>query len=228
MLRCEPEPWSWLPMILSLDPQQYDTSWVLLQGRVTVRFEYGGLPARWDYNLYRNKQTNLWWQFLFQKIHFAGSKGFWGTFNCLKSQKFLAEARFPNQNKHLLGNNWCQNIRRCFTINVTLNSIFNCPKSKKSSLARDFFVKITFKMVLLASNALSKVKKIQIYGDKFLFQNIYLAGSKGFWGTLNCLKSQKILAGARFPNKNKHLLVWLFIYLGFLYRHFWHLGKLGF
>ena len=55
-------------------------------------------------------------------------------------------------------------------------------------------------MVLLASNALSKVNKIQIYGDKFFFQNIYLAGSKVFWGTLNCLKSQKFLAGARFSN----------------------------
>ena len=55
-------------------------------------------------------------------------------------------------------------------------------------------------MVLLASNAFSNVNKIQIYGDKFFFQNIYLAGSKGFWGTLNCLKSQKI------PNQKKHLL----------------------
>ena len=45
-----------------------------------------------------------------------------------------------------------------------------------------------------------KGQKIQIYGDKFLFQNIYLAGSKGFWGTLNCLKSPKN------PNQNKHLL----------------------
>ena len=54
-----------------------------------------------------------------------------------------------------------------------------------------------------------KGQKIQIYGDKFFFQNIYLAGSKGFWGTLNCLKSpketfirenkKKILTGVRFP-----------------------------
>ena len=42
-------------------------------------------------------------------VHFSGSKGFGGTFNCLKSRKFLAGASFPNQNKHLLGNNWWQN-----------------------------------------------------------------------------------------------------------------------
>ena len=96
------------------------------------------------------------------------SKGFGGTFNCLKYQKFLATARFPNQNKHFLGNNWCpqsQNIQRCFTINVTLNGSFNCTKSKKSSLTRDFPIKIKH-LVLMASYALSNVKTIQIYGDK--------------------------------------------------------------
>ena len=45
--------------------------------------------------------------------------------------------------------------------------------------------------------------KIQIYADKFIFQNIYLAGSKGFWGTLNCLKSKNV-ASARFLNQNNH------------------------
>ena len=61
-------------------------------------------------------------------------------------------------------------------------------------------------MVLLASNALSKAKTIQIYGDKFLFQNIHFADSIGFWGPFKCLKSQKILASERFPSQNKHLL----------------------
>ena len=51
-------------------------------------------------------------------------------------------------------------------------------------------IPITF----MASNALSNVKKI--YSDKFPFQNIHFAGSKGFWGIF-----QKFLAGARFPIK---------------------------
>ena len=59
-------------------------------------------------------------------------------------------------------------------------------------------------MVLLASNAHSKVFKNQICGDKF--QKIHFAVSKGFWGTFNCLKTQKILAKALFPNQNQHLL----------------------
>ena len=66
-----------------------------------------------------------------------------------------------------------------FFLNVTLNSTFNCPKKT---------------LVLLASNALSKAKTIQIYGDKFLFQNIHFADSIGFWGAFKFLNSQKILA----------------------------------
>ena len=50
--------------------------------------------------------------------------------------------------------------------------------------------------------ALSNVKHIQIYGDKFLFQNIYFIG---FWGMTNCLKSKKNLANARFPYQDTKL-----------------------
>ena len=55
----------------------------------------------------------------------------------------------------------------------------------------------------MASYALSNVK-IQIYGDKYSFQNVHFAGSEEFWGNFNCLKPQKILASARFPHKNKN------------------------
>ena len=47
---------------------------------------------------------------LFQTAKTGGSKGLWGNFNSLKSKKILSGMRFPNQNKHLLGNNWWQNI----------------------------------------------------------------------------------------------------------------------
>ena len=40
-------------------------------------------------------------------VHFSGSKGFGGTFNYPKSQKFLAGVRFLHENKHLIQNNWC-------------------------------------------------------------------------------------------------------------------------
>ena len=103
-------------------------------------------------------------------------------------QEILAGLKFPNQKKHLLENNWCQTFKEGFIINVTLNGTFNCPKSKKSSLARDFLITINFtKLVLLVSNALS----MQIYGDKFLFQNIYSAGSKGFFGHFELSKIPK-------------------------------------
>jgi len=70
---------------------------------------------------------------------------------------------------------------------MALSSVQN----QKNPRWREISSTITFtELVLLASYALSKVNEIQIYGDKFLFHNIYLAGSKGFWVTLNCLKSQ--------------------------------------
>ena len=67
------------------------------------------------------------------------------------------------------------------------------------------------KLVLLALHAPSKVRKIHIYDNKFLFQNIELAGSKGFWYTLNCLKSQKFLAGVRFSILDFVKMVWLVV-----------------
>ena len=68
---------------------------------------------------------------------------------------------------------------------MALSSVQN-PKNPRW---REISSTITFtELVLLASYALSKVNEIQIYGD--IFHNIYLAGSKGFWVTLNCLKSQ--------------------------------------
>ena len=70
---------------------------------------------------------------------------------------------------------------------MALSSVQN-PKNPR--WRGDFLNNNIYRLVLLASYALSKVNEIQIYGDKFLFHNIYLAGSKGFWVTLNCLKSQ--------------------------------------
>ena len=58
------------------------------------------------------------------------------------------------------------------------------------------------KSSFMASSALSNVKKIKIYSDKFHFQNIHFAGSNGFWGTFKFLKPKNFsLASARFPIK---------------------------
>ena len=86
---------------------------------------------------------------------------------------------------------------------MALSSVQN-PKNPRW---REISSSLTFtELVLLASYALSNGNEIQIYGDKFLFHNIFLAGSKGFGGTFSCLKYQKFLATARFPNQNKHFL----------------------
>ena len=58
-----------------------------------------------------------------------------------------------------------------------------------------------------------KCKKLQIYGDRFLCQNIHFAGSKGFGGTFNCLKFNQIKCVSWCKTNNPHLVPLVYLLL---------------